>query len=103
MERLSRQVLKHGRTLLDKSQVYEVKIQAYIAQNRMSEAIAIAIEILKLMGIRMPARPTKLTDTGSFPQDQAHTQGKTYRGTPRSASNDRSAASRNHARIVKRR
>ncbi len=66
MEQLSRQVLEHGRTLLDKAQIYEVKIQAYIAQNRMTEAIGLAAEILKLMGTRIPARPTKLAILARF-------------------------------------
>ena len=39
MERLAETVLQHARGLLDKAKVYEVKIQAYVAQNRLLDAL----------------------------------------------------------------
>jgi PAS domain S-box-containing protein len=60
MDRLCRIVLSHARTLLDKTRVYEIKIQAHSAQNQMMEAVGAAREILRLFGTVLPEKPTKL-------------------------------------------
>jgi predicted ATPase/signal transduction histidine kinase/DNA-binding NarL/FixJ family response regulator len=60
MEQLAQVVLQHARTLLDKVKVYEIKIRAYITQNKLLEAIKIARYILKILGVKLPAKPTKL-------------------------------------------
>jgi len=56
-ERLVDTVLNHAETVLDKVKVYEVKIQLYIAQNKLSEAIETGLQILALLGIEFPAVP----------------------------------------------
>ncbi|GAK58361.1 multi-sensor signal transduction multi-kinase [Candidatus Vecturithrix granuli] len=48
MEQLARIVLQHARTLVDKVKIYEVKIMAYIAQNKPLEAVQIALPVLEL-------------------------------------------------------
>ncbi|MCT7991222.1 trifunctional serine/threonine-protein kinase/ATP-binding protein/sensor histidine kinase [Laspinema olomoucense] len=58
MECLAQLVLEKADTLLDKIQVYEVKIQAYTAQNKQLEALATARESLALLGINLPEQPT---------------------------------------------
>ncbi|MEG4245811.1 AAA family ATPase [Microcoleus sp. MON2_D6] len=60
MEKLADLVLQQATSLLDKVKVYEVKIQAYTAQNKPLEAIDTALSVLKLLGIRFPKKPTKL-------------------------------------------
>ncbi len=60
MEELAEEVLEKGGNLLDKVKVYEIKIQACIAQNKLVEALKIAIQVLKLLGINLPENPTKL-------------------------------------------
>ncbi len=53
-------VLQHGKTLLDKVKVYEIQIQASIAQNQALAAIQIALPVLKQLGVNLPAKPNKL-------------------------------------------
>lgn len=60
MEKLANLVFQQATSLLDKVKVYEVKIQAYTAQNKPLEAIDTALSVLKLLGIRFPHKPTKL-------------------------------------------
>jgi predicted ATPase/signal transduction histidine kinase/CheY-like chemotaxis protein len=60
MEKLADLVLQQATSLLDKVKVYEVKIQAYTAQNKPLEAIDTALLVLKLLGIRFPKKPNKL-------------------------------------------
>ncbi|HBB34966.1 MAG TPA: hypothetical protein DDZ80_19765 [Cyanobacteria bacterium UBA8803] len=47
-------VLQQAKTLLDKVKVYEVKIQSYIAQSKLKEAIATALAVLNLLGVKFP-------------------------------------------------
>ncbi|BAZ42307.1 two-component hybrid sensor and regulator [Calothrix sp. NIES-4101] len=47
-------VLAHAKTLLEKIKVYEVKIQAYGAQNQALEAINIALIVLEELGEQLP-------------------------------------------------
>ncbi|KAM3112915.1 trifunctional serine/threonine-protein kinase/ATP-binding protein/sensor histidine kinase [Phormidesmis sp. 146-33] len=58
MDYLTEQVLQHAKTLCDRIQVYEVKIQANIAQNRLSEALKLALSVLSLLDIDLPKTPT---------------------------------------------
>ncbi|MCA1995179.1 MAG: GAF domain-containing protein, partial [Coleofasciculus sp. S288] len=60
MERLAATVLQHAKTLLDKVNVYEVKIEAYTANNTPLAAINTAFSVLKLLGISFPSKPQKL-------------------------------------------
>jgi len=60
MEKLADLVLQQATSLLDKVKVYEVKIQAYTAQNKPLEAIDTALSVLKMLGIRFPKKPNKL-------------------------------------------
>ncbi len=50
-------VLEHAKTLLDKIKVYEVQIQAHIAQNNPLEALHITLPVLKLLHIHLPDKP----------------------------------------------
>ncbi len=57
MEAWSALVLNSAKTLLDQVKVYEVKIQAYMAQTRGLEAVKTGLQVLKLLGINFPENP----------------------------------------------
>ncbi len=46
-------------SLLDEAKICEIKILGCIAQRKMKEAISIAQEMLKKLGIKLPVKPTK--------------------------------------------
>ncbi|MEG3956598.1 AAA family ATPase [Microcoleus sp. herbarium2] len=52
-EQLLEVVLEEAKTILDRVKVYEVKIQSYISQYRLSEAIEIGLEVLEKLGVLM--------------------------------------------------
>ncbi len=58
MTQLAQVVLRQARTVLDQVKVYEIKIQACAAQNAMQQAVETTLEILALLGFRLPAQPT---------------------------------------------
>ncbi|HEY9675180.1 MAG TPA: AAA family ATPase [Waterburya sp.] len=49
-------VLQEAKTVLDIVKVYEVKIQTYIAQNQLLEAINTGLQVLQQMGISFPEK-----------------------------------------------
>ncbi|HSR33689.1 MAG TPA: ATP-binding protein [Anaerolineae bacterium] len=54
MEALAEVVLERAQSVLDQVAVYEVRIQAYIAQNRLMEAVQTALPVLRLLGMSVP-------------------------------------------------
>jgi PAS domain S-box-containing protein len=52
-------VLQEAKTVLDSVKVYEVKIQAYIAQNQLLEAINTGLQVLQQLGISFPEKPSQ--------------------------------------------
>ncbi|MEZ2318540.1 MAG: AAA family ATPase [Microcoleus sp.] len=50
-------VLQQAQDILEKLNVYEIKIQSYNAQNRVIEALNAGLEVLKLLGISFPQNP----------------------------------------------
>ncbi|MEG4342384.1 AAA family ATPase [Microcoleus sp. A003_D6] len=52
-EQLLEVVLQEAQTLLDRVKVYEVKIQSYISQYRLLEAIETGLEVLEKLGISL--------------------------------------------------
>ncbi|MDT9184046.1 AAA family ATPase [Limnospira sp. PMC 289.06] len=57
MEKLSTIVLKSAKYILDKVKIYEIKINALTAQSRMLEAIAVADNALKELGVEFSSQP----------------------------------------------
>jgi predicted ATPase/signal transduction histidine kinase/tRNA A-37 threonylcarbamoyl transferase component Bud32 len=49
--------LKEAKTILEKAKIYEIKIQSYILQNRISEALEQGIDVLNILGVRLPKKP----------------------------------------------
>jgi len=60
MERLVEVALRHAGTLLDKTRVYEIKIQAYAVQNRLAESLDFALPVLEALGFPLPRKPRKI-------------------------------------------
>lgn len=60
MNQLIEQVLNQARTLFDKLPVYEIRIQANIAANQFESALDSALQVLELLGIKLPRQPTRL-------------------------------------------
>ncbi|MGI2901933.1 EAL domain-containing protein [Tolypothrix sp. VBCCA 56010] len=56
-ELLSNIVLQQVKTVREKANVYETKIQLYIAQNQMQASIDIGLQFLKLLGISLSKSP----------------------------------------------
>lgn len=60
MESLVGAVLQNAKGVLDQVKAYEVKIQAYVAQRKLGEAIKTGLAVLNLLGVRLPKNPSKL-------------------------------------------
>ncbi|WP_041233381.1 trifunctional serine/threonine-protein kinase/ATP-binding protein/sensor histidine kinase [Cylindrospermum stagnale] len=58
MEEFAEKVINLGIVLQDKVRVYEIKIQAYVIQNKLIEALKMAFNVLKIIGIEFPEAPT---------------------------------------------
>ena len=58
MEKWATVVLQQAKTPIDKMKVYEVKIQACMAQVKQLEAIKIGLQALELLGISFPESPS---------------------------------------------
>ncbi|MCP4138103.1 MAG: hypothetical protein GY754_44485, partial [bacterium] len=58
---LLNRVIEKARTTLDKTRVYEVKVNIYIIWNRHAEALELGKEALKFLGFPMPAKADRLT------------------------------------------
>lgn len=59
-EELAANVLDKAKTLLDKINVYQIKIQAYTVQGKHLEAIHLGCQVLQSLGINLPLSPTEL-------------------------------------------
>ena len=63
METLASIVESCAKTLLEKVKVYEVQIQAYMAQYKLQEALNTGLPVLKQLGVEFPSEPN-LSDIG---------------------------------------
>ncbi len=57
---LSQDTLTKARTLLDRIKVHELQILFEINQNKMNEAIALAIDVLSLLDVNIPTEPQQV-------------------------------------------
>ncbi len=53
-------ILSCAKTTLDKVPAYEIQIQAYISQHKLEEAVRAGLEALKILGEKVPEKPSKL-------------------------------------------
>ncbi|MGF1485701.1 MAG: AAA family ATPase [Prochloraceae cyanobacterium] len=59
MEEFGDRVLANSNSLLDRVKIYEIKIQGYVAQNKLLDAVKIVLPVLKMLGINLPLKPSK--------------------------------------------
>ncbi len=76
MDKLINIVLEKADTLLDKIKVYDIQIQACIAQTKLPEALNIALSVLSLFGIDFPANPSQSDNQEFLQKTQDNLQGK---------------------------
>ena len=72
MEGLIEEVLREGRSLLEKVKIYEIKLQAYAIRNQFVEAIETAFSVLKLLGVSFPPSPTDADIQQTFAETKSH-------------------------------
>ncbi|HRP98410.1 MAG TPA: serine/threonine-protein kinase PknK, partial [Rhodocyclaceae bacterium] len=60
MERLIGSVEEHAHALIEKVRVYEIRIQSQVSRNRFGDGLAIALEVLGLLGVSLPRDPSRL-------------------------------------------
>ena len=60
MEQFVEVVLNHAKTVLDKVQVYNSRIQRYLSQGNLKEALRIGLEVLKLLEVILIEAPSQL-------------------------------------------
>ncbi len=61
-DRLGILILKKAKTTLDRVKLYELKIQSYIAQNKMQLAINIGLEVLEILEVDLGAEAPTITN-----------------------------------------
>ncbi|OUC14485.1 MAG: hypothetical protein B0A82_12040, partial [Alkalinema sp. CACIAM 70d] len=59
MERYAEITLSQAQDLLEQVPVYNVRIQAYMAQSRHLDALSLALKVLHLLGVDLPENPTQ--------------------------------------------
>nr|MDZ8016259.1 PAS domain S-box protein [Nostoc sp. ZfuVER08] len=64
MEQLVEVVLARAKTVVDKVQAYDSRIQGYLSQGNLKEALKIGLEVLKLLGVILPENPSELDVRG---------------------------------------
>ena len=71
MEHFVKLVLNHAKTVLDKVQVYDSKIQSYLSQGKLKEVLKIGLEVLNLLGVILIETPSQscLLYTSPSPRD----------------------------------
>ncbi|MBD3887485.1 GAF domain-containing protein [Phormidium tenue FACHB-886] len=66
MEQFVEVVLDRAKTVVDKVQVYDSRIQGYLSQGNLKEALKIGLEVLKLLGVILPENPSELDVRGGL-------------------------------------
>ncbi|MDJ0798467.1 MAG: trifunctional serine/threonine-protein kinase/ATP-binding protein/sensor histidine kinase [Calothrix sp. MO_167.B12] len=56
-EKISEIALQNLNNILEKIKVYEIKIQSYLVQNRLNEALDIGVKILAELEVKLPYKP----------------------------------------------
>ncbi|MFQ4138517.1 PAS domain S-box protein [Nodosilinea sp. PGN35] len=71
MEQLVEVVLNRAETVVDKVQVYDSRIQGYLSQGNLKEALKIGLEVLKLLGVILPENPSEVDVRGGLEETVA--------------------------------
>jgi len=70
--------LKKVKTPLEKSKAYEIRLQAYTAQNRLSDAVDASLYALTLLDIEIPKSPNNFQVLAKLLQTKKALKGKTF-------------------------
>lgn len=70
MEDLVTTALGKINNVLDKAKIYEVKLQALISEGRRLEAVQLGLFVLGLLGVKFPAKPSKVQASRSLTKVQ---------------------------------
>ena len=76
MEELIQVVLQRATSLLDKVDVYKVRLAACSAQNNQREGVRVGLHVLELLGISLPEKPTQNDIFHGLEETQAALMGK---------------------------
>lgn len=76
MELWINEFLNHVNAPLERIKVFKIRLQAYVAQNRLSEAVDVALHALELLGIKLPKSPNSFQVMGKLIQTQFVLKGK---------------------------
>ena len=71
MEQLVKVVLDRAKTVVDKVQAYDTKIQGYLSQGNLKEALKIGLEVLNLLGVILTENPSELDVRGELEETVA--------------------------------
>jgi predicted ATPase len=69
--RLCETILQQSPTLQDHVHVYETRISAGFAQNRLAETVQIALDALRLLGVTLPEQPDEHDIVATFEETRA--------------------------------
>jgi len=58
MEQWTAVILQQAKTLLDTAKAYEIKLQANLGQQKLSEAMTIGLQALQFLGVELPKKPS---------------------------------------------
>jgi PAS domain S-box-containing protein len=76
MEQFVEVVLNHAKTVLDTVQVYDSRIQGYLSQGNLKEALEIGLEVLKLLGVILIETPSQLDVQKELEETSARLAGR---------------------------
>ncbi len=76
MEQFVEVVLDRAKTVLDKVQVYDSRIQRYLSQGNLKEALKIGLEVLKLLGVILIETPNQLDVQKELEETSARLAGR---------------------------
>jgi predicted ATPase len=71
MEQLVEVVLARAKTVVDKVQAYDSRIQGYLSQGNLKEVLKTGLEALKLLGVILPENPSELDVRGGLEETAA--------------------------------
>ncbi|NDJ24662.1 AAA family ATPase [Nostoc sp. B(2019)] len=70
-EALFESVIRHSKTILEKVKVYEKKVQFYVSQNRMREALNLDLQVLEMLGVplsKTPPEEMRIEELANLPE-----------------------------------
>ncbi|MFT5535521.1 MAG: putative ATPase, partial [Candidatus Paceibacteria bacterium] len=76
MDRYIETALRRAKDLLDQAKAHEIRIQAYITQDKYIEVVDSGLTVLRLLGIHFPKKPNKLHVVFSLIQTKLALAGK---------------------------